>query len=140
MCVHEYMRECFVFVFLSQNYTEKREKRTINFLFAFTRKNAVIALNFKIAHTMRTHKLPPNYDLPISKWWPKLRHCCIVNFLFKAFLLLLQPIVAICHMTIEDIITCEDYPEEHVALITLANRQHVWEEVYSETVSFPKML
>lgn len=125
----------FVF-FLSQKYTEKREKRTINFLFTFTRKNAVIALNIKIVHAMHL----PNYDLPISKWWAKLWHCCIVNFLFKAFLLLLQPIVAICHMTIEDIITCEDYPEEHVALITLANRQHVWEEVYSETDSFPKML
>lgn len=63
MCVHEYMRECFCF-FLSQKYTEKREKRTINFLFTFTRKNAVIALNIKIVHAMRTHKLPPNYDLP----------------------------------------------------------------------------
>lgn len=44
------------------------------------------------------------------------------------FLLSLLPIL--CCVTSDDISTCQDYPEEHVVLITLANRQYVWKEVY----------
>lgn len=33
-------------------------------------------------------------------------------------------VVVLCHGTCADITTCQDYPEEHVVLITLANRQY----------------